>query len=432
MTSEVHHGPGDTCSTSGLGSEPWRLAGGVFDCYDRCPNLRHRSAVLVPHSFVEPTAPSLLVGRLVRPTCFGKLFAPLAQQLVQFSLTCAQPFSIVIDSWGIFVTANGFGTSSTTYSPKTQAEVLKALFASYFIYDIGVAIPKVSALFFYSRIFGGQGTRFRYVIWGLQAANALWLVGIILTILLECMPIEKNWLPKTPGTCVPAGSTWIASAVTSVIIDLAILIAPLPKLWNMSLSRELRFATIGIFFCGYCVVIVSAGRLFSFIANGEKLDTGLSNLGITLRFWLGAEVPISILSICMPNVFFLIRKATRAGMSSLFSRRARSSRGQSPDGEQHTIGSGERQAKCWNSLDSATLECGMSDWRNSEPIFDLPRISFARGFDDFSFDTWASGSTAMSEIGEKAAESPKGTGFGSAEGLVGNARVSSSRSARAY
>ena len=43
-----------------------------------------------------------------------------------------------------------------------------------------------------------------------------------------------------------------------------------------------------------------------------------TDVGVPALYWLTAKTPISILSICLPSIFFLARRFRRDGSSSLF------------------------------------------------------------------------------------------------------------------
>ena len=50
----------------------------------------------------------------------------------------------------------------------------------------------------------------------------------------------------------------------------------------------------------------------------------ITDNGVALMFWVGAEPPVSILGSCLPVIFYLTRVCARDGFSSLFSTSASS------------------------------------------------------------------------------------------------------------
>ncbi|KAI1662206.1 hypothetical protein F4813DRAFT_396903 [Daldinia decipiens] len=103
-----------------------------------------------------------------------------------------------------------------------------------------------------------------------------WLLGIIFGTVFMCDPVAKNYIPDMDGRCVDTGALWIGSAVPSVLIDLFILVLPLPKIWGLQMSLAKRSGITLVFMLGYCVIIVSLGRLITVIKSADSLATDLT------------------------------------------------------------------------------------------------------------------------------------------------------------
>ncbi len=71
-------------------------------------------------------------------------------------------------------------------------------------------------------------------------------IGLLLTSILGCLPVEKHWNPTVPGHCLPPGSTAYSSGALNVVSDIFVVFLPLPALWrlNMKLSRRLKVMTV--------------------------------------------------------------------------------------------------------------------------------------------------------------------------------------------
>lgn len=147
----------------------------------------------------------------------------------------------------------GLGYHIFVVDPNDLGIFLKLLWSIYFVYDIALAITKTSALLFLSRIFPKRANSrwFNYAIYTTHALNVAWLIGIIFGTIFMCTPIEKNWNPMVPGKCGPTNALWLGSAVPSVVIDLIILILPLPKIWGLRLSPAKKTGITLVFLLGY-------------------------------------------------------------------------------------------------------------------------------------------------------------------------------------
>lgn len=124
----------------------------------------------------------------------------------------------------------------------------RIIFAAAFLYDACISLPKFSALFFYHRIFQKTSKGFHRTLWIVGSFNAAWLMSAWLSDLLQCTPIEKAWESSIDGHCIPQWNWFLGTALTSMIIDVIILLMPLPMLWRLQMST-LRKLMITI--CGY-------------------------------------------------------------------------------------------------------------------------------------------------------------------------------------
>jgi hypothetical protein len=128
---------------------------------------------------------------------------------------------------------------------------LEYLWAVYFLFDTGTAVAKSSALLFYARVFRTTTSKFKYGLWSLHAMNVAWWTGFCLAPILECRPIEKAWKPAISGTCGNTQTIWLAGGITSLLIDVLILIIPMPILWKLHIEWVRKLQIIGVFVCAY-------------------------------------------------------------------------------------------------------------------------------------------------------------------------------------
>lgn len=144
--------------------------------------------------------------------------------------------------------------------PEKAEKFPKILWAFYYIYDTATAVGKASALFFYARIFSMSHSRFKYALWLAHFMNVVWLLVIMLCVTFMCNPIQKAWETSLPGTCLNTGLLWTGSGATSLIIDVIILLLPLPMLWKLQIKTIRRIQISGVFLCGYLWVAVFQNR----------------------------------------------------------------------------------------------------------------------------------------------------------------------------
>ncbi|KAI0973526.1 hypothetical protein F4678DRAFT_427025 [Xylaria arbuscula] len=203
----------------------------------------------------------------------------------------------------------GLGRHVNTLPPENVQAALLDLYVAYFVYDFTLFLTKTSALFFYHRVFVRRMHRtwFNYALWVVHFFNVSWLLGIVFGTIFMCDPVAKGYKPDLLGYCSPIGELWIGSAVPSVAIDLFILLLPVPKIWGLEISFAKKSGITVVFALGYSVIVVSLGRLITVIKTADALSRDLTYEGVSPLYWLCAESPITLISICLPATLSLGR-----------------------------------------------------------------------------------------------------------------------------
>ena len=102
-------------------------------------------------------------------------------------------------------------------------------------YAFATAFPKLSVLFFYRRLFPTK--LFRITVYVLMFMVVGLCASIVIVSLFQCSPIAYAWDRTIKGgTCIDelAYFRWITPP--NLIIDLALLILPLPMVWRLHTS----------------------------------------------------------------------------------------------------------------------------------------------------------------------------------------------------
>ncbi|RAL09234.1 uncharacterized protein BO97DRAFT_170054 [Aspergillus homomorphus CBS 101889] len=215
----------------------------------------------------------------------------------------------------------GLGKHVQRVSSADLVEFLKLLWIVYFFIVAGTSTARASALFFYGRVLIQGSSNFRYALWAVHGLNTAWYISNTLVITFICSPIQKSWNPDLPGTCINTKVLWLGCGTPTLIIDVLILLLPVPMLWRLHMKLVRKLLLVGVFLCGYLVIVVSIGRLISTIQVTPHLakDPTLDD-AVNPSIWVNLETPISIISICLPSIYFLVWHAYEGGIHSLFSR----------------------------------------------------------------------------------------------------------------
>lgn len=88
-------------------------------------------------------------------------------------------------------------------------------------------------------------------------------VGLILQAFLICRPFAKNWNPLLPGICGSSKASFLGDGIINVIIDVTMVILPMPMVWRLHMASQKKIALTAVFAVG--ILYVSAFRHFYFI-----------------------------------------------------------------------------------------------------------------------------------------------------------------------
>ena len=162
-----------------------------------------------------------------------------------------QPFTLVQSGVTIQWVKWGLGKHMLTVPPNQLVDGLKLFYVGSYGFIIGVAITKFSALAFYARVFRPTSRTFRLHLWALAILNAGWMIAATVTLIVRCRPIHKAWDILIPGKCFDLFLWLLGLAVPSVVIDLYILLLPMPIIWRLNVTVVRKIMIGCVFLIGY-------------------------------------------------------------------------------------------------------------------------------------------------------------------------------------
>jgi hypothetical protein len=80
--------------------------------------------------------------------------------------------------------------------------------------------------------------------------SVMWLLIMVFSVTFECKPIQANFDASVPGKCLNNQSGFLISELLNMLLDIALLIIPIPTLWGLRIALRERVALIGIFMTG--------------------------------------------------------------------------------------------------------------------------------------------------------------------------------------
>ena len=139
---------------------------------------------------------------------------------------------------------HGLGQHSVALTPY----ILKLLLAKELVWNTGITLTRISALLFYKRLFQRQS---KTLFWLGIAFNVVWFVMLLFLVIFGCSPVPRIWDRAVPGTCLPELPGQIISSFTSLVLDLYILVVPLPMLWRLQMKTPRKVAVALVLILGY-------------------------------------------------------------------------------------------------------------------------------------------------------------------------------------
>lgn len=251
-------------------------------------------------------------------------FGQYLESAVYFKNILSLIYKSILEHWTLTsslveVRHAGVGRHMITLSMKQVILLLKFVIFEEFTYPVAIALPKLSILFLYLRIFTARS--FRYTTFAILGVVVItYLTSLTLNFTL-CIPFAYNWNKSIPGGhCADSIAAYRYISVPNIATDLAMLILPFPAIWNLHASKMQKTGLTIIFLAGSVWVItswtqMSSMGLISFLILVELLPVSsvlsfllLSTLpktypGTGLKHTLGAS--LSRASTSSPHAYFL-------------------------------------------------------------------------------------------------------------------------------
>ncbi|KAL7930097.1 hypothetical protein V8C35DRAFT_324531 [Trichoderma chlorosporum] len=213
-------------------------------------------------------------------------------------------FALGVVIWAIF---NGMGKHTSELNPYefgVQFKVLnKLILASGVTWLLGTVFIKLSVLWLYTRIFATKTFKFwAHIMMGVVGCYG---VAFLVLFMTQCRPISQQWDPVPGGTCRNLVIQELTSVSLNMVVDIGIVIMPLPVLWNLQLAVRSKLVVSVMFSIGLVTIAIMAWRLQFTIATLNDTDFvfNLFSIGLIslLELWLG------IIAACIPTLGPLLK-----------------------------------------------------------------------------------------------------------------------------
>ncbi|OCL04253.1 hypothetical protein AOQ84DRAFT_380783 [Glonium stellatum] len=177
------------------------------------------------------------------------------------------------------------------------AIALKTFFVSQFFWAISISTFRLSILFLYTQLFKAADY-FRYSAYMMITIVCLFFVGSITTTLRMCKPVQFSWDKKiVGGTCGDIGTAELAAAAFNLVLDVLIVLLPLPVVWRLRLPREKKISITITFAFGLIISGINLVRIL------KVLDCNIADFTFCTRdsaILTVGEMAVGIIAACVP------------------------------------------------------------------------------------------------------------------------------------
>ncbi|KAE8365929.1 hypothetical protein BDV27DRAFT_156360 [Aspergillus caelatus] len=192
----------------------------------------------------------------------------------------------------------GAGIHMWNVTPAMFDVYQKTILAAAVIYLPALAFAKVGLIILYHRIINKQ----RGYKWALHIISGIicaYSIAISLALIFACNPIQRSWDSSiTRGSCIDRAGLYIATAVTNIVSDLALIVVPVPLVLGLQMPRIQKVGLLGMFIVGCGTFITSILRLTTLIPTLTATDVTYAIAEAQL--WIYVEANLIIICPCLP------------------------------------------------------------------------------------------------------------------------------------
>lgn len=118
------------------------------------------------------------------------------------------------------------------------------------LYGAAVALSKGAIILLYLRVFTKANRKFTMAVCVIGLVVAATGTTTIVGSIFQCMPIARNWDSNVTGKCIDKLDFARYTAIPNVITGLAMLILPLPMVWQLNVTIQQKVALTATFLHG--------------------------------------------------------------------------------------------------------------------------------------------------------------------------------------
>ncbi|KAH8674367.1 hypothetical protein BGZ60DRAFT_526338 [Tricladium varicosporioides] len=230
-----------------------------------------------------------------------------------WTMIAAMGFVVPLSAMAVILADHGLGKDIWSLPFDNITYILYIYYFDELLYLGSLSMVRVSILCFYLRIFPQK--IFRGIIFAIIACNIVYGTAFILVSIFQCIPVHAAWTGwdgTSQAKCVNVNVVGWTSGAINIVLDVIVLLLPLPGLAKLVMPWERKIHILLIFGLGSLVSIVSILRLTSLVkfANTQNITWDYVPVG----YWSTLEVHISVTCACLPALPSLFRRKSPASI----------------------------------------------------------------------------------------------------------------------
>ncbi|KUI69419.1 hypothetical protein VM1G_04922 [Cytospora mali] len=162
---------------------------------------------------------------------------------------------------------------------------------------------KFSILSLYTTLFPNK--RVIQICYATMALTTAYFIMVFLEGFLLCKPVQFNWDKTIAGICTGENTAYLVAGVTNLVVDMFIVILPMPLVFRLQMTLSRRISVAGMFSLGALICVMSQLRVL-WLANWNLSD-------MTYTVTPGAiysilEPTLGVVNACLPTIKPAINK----------------------------------------------------------------------------------------------------------------------------
>ncbi|KAL2801886.1 hypothetical protein BJX63DRAFT_438392 [Aspergillus granulosus] len=225
--------------------------------------------------------------------------------------------SIVVGTLEYPASFLGFGKDIWQIPFSNITSILKLSFIIQVFYILSISSYKMVFLYLYRRIFENN-VPFRRTLDCLIGVTTVYFLVFSFLVVFHCLPISyawTQWSGETEGTCLDFNAVAKASAGINILLDLLIMLLPLPQISRLHMGRNRKVVVLAMFLTGAGILAVSIIRLKAVVSFGNSTNPTWDN--VATAYWSTIECFTAVICLNIPAVRrFVMNILGRLGFAS--------------------------------------------------------------------------------------------------------------------